>query len=151
MDWFTAQKSLTGFSKKAEKHFCKAVTDMVIFSCPHMGALSEVLALRYIKCENEQAVLLTPQNFGDSKFSKNIDRKSKRERPVLINRNNHRDNQTFLTLRFSVELFGETRNVDTVRSQRRTDRRARSRLARRQLQFYDCCYFLSHNIFSFVV
>lgn len=75
MDWFTAQKSLTGFSKKAEKHFCKAVTDMVIFSCPHMGALSEVLALRYIKCENEQAVLLTPQNFGDSKFSKNIARK----------------------------------------------------------------------------
>lgn len=69
---------------------------------------------------------------------------NKSERVVLINGDDNRDDQASVFGSFFVEFFGESRDIDAVRAERRTDGRSRSRFACGQLQFYDCCNFLSH-------
>ena len=43
--------------------------------------------------------------------------KNKGKRTVLINRHNDGDDKTCLILRFCVELFRKSRDIDTVRSE----------------------------------
>src|SRR5579884_415573 len=58
----------------------------------------------------------------------------------------HGDDQTFLVLAagLRVEGLAELHDVDALRAERGADRGRGRRLARRNLQLYDCVYFLRH-------
>src|SRR5581483_994446 len=68
------------------------------------------------------------------------------ERPVVINRHHHRDDQAveLFGVRARVELLAELHDVDLRLAQRWTDRRRRRRLSRRNLQLYASCNFFRH-------
>src|SRR5208282_1198018 len=70
------------------------------------------------------------------------------ERPVAINRYHDRDDQPLhlLLVRASVELLAELHDVDLRLAQRRTHRRRRRRLASGDLQLYETCNFLCHDL-----
>src|SRR5579859_1377416 len=70
---------------------------------------------------------------------------NKRERAVGVDRHEHRENHSVRFLgRLGVERLAKIHDVQAVRTERRADRRRRSRFARGQLQFDRRLYFLSH-------
>ena len=74
-----------------------------------------------------------------------------RERAVREDRDHHRDDQAFLVFarRLGIERLAEIHDVDALRTERRTHRRRRRGLARRDLQLDLRCNFLRHTLKPF--
>src|ERR1017187_5639130 len=74
-----------------------------------------------------------------------------RERTIRENRDHHGDDQAFLVLarRLGIERLAKIHDVHALRSERRTYRRSRRRLARRNLQLDLRCNLLRHTLTFF--
>ena len=63
---------------------------------------------------------------------------------ILINRNDHRNDQPFISLRLRIESFAKVHDVETLLAQGRPHRRCRCGFAGGNLQFDQSSNFLGH-------